>query len=56
MSRQTARGQGSVASAALLGVAALCAADARPTVAGLSLVGYGLVAVATALVARILRV
>lgn len=45
-----------VASAALLAAAVLCATDTPPTVAGLSVVGYGILAVALALVARILRV
>lgn len=46
---------GPVATAALLAAAVLCATDAPPVVAGVPVVGYGLLAVALALVARILR-
>jgi hypothetical protein len=45
-----------VTSAALFGAAILCAADAPPTLGGLSVVGYGLLAVALALLARLIRV
>jgi hypothetical protein len=45
-----------VASAALLGAAILCAADAPPTLAGLSVVGFVLLAVGLALLARLVRV
>jgi hypothetical protein len=42
-----------VTAAALLAGAILCAADAWPTLWGLSLVGYGLLAVALVLLARL---
>jgi hypothetical protein len=45
-----------VASAALLGAAILCAADVPPTLAGLSVVGFALLAVGLALLARLVRV
>jgi hypothetical protein len=43
-----------VTAAALLGAAILCATDAPPTVGGVSVVGYGLLAGALLLVARLL--
>jgi hypothetical protein len=45
-----------VASAALLAAALLCVSETPPIVAGVPVLGYGILAVALALVARILRV
>lgn len=45
-----------VASTALIAAAVLCASDTPPTVGGLSIVGVGVLALALALVARIVRV
>jgi hypothetical protein len=44
-----------VASAALLAAALLCATETPPIVAGVPVLGYGVLAVALALVARIVR-
>jgi hypothetical protein len=44
-----------VASAALIAAALLCATETPPIVAGVPVLGYGTLAVALALVARILR-
>jgi len=43
-----------VTAAALLSAATLCATDAPPTLCGVSVLGYGLLAVALLLVARLL--
>lgn len=44
-----------VASATLLAAALLCATETPPIVAGVPVLGYGILAVALALVARIVR-